>query len=230
MRLHHDHGWDVTPAEAEAIQRRLATMVRAEPLTRPIHTVGGIDVGFPTRDTARAAVVVVSYPDLTPVAQAVASRPLSFPYIPGLLSFREVPAVLDALQQLKMLPDVLICDAQGIAHPRRLGLASHLGVLLDLPTIGCAKSRLIGTHSEPGDRRGSYSLLYDGDEIIGAVLRTREGVKPVFISVGHRIDLDSAIALTLSCCTRYRLPEPTRLAHQAAGRRDIVRGEQPRLL
>ncbi|NOZ26495.1 MAG: deoxyribonuclease V [Chloroflexi bacterium] len=222
MELHIQHRWDVSPEEAQQIQRDLAARVHIEPLSTQPRTIGGIDVSFPQRDVARAAVVIVRFPELTPIAQATAERPVSFPYIPGLLSFRETPAVLDALDQLSTLPDLLICDAQGLAHPRRLGLAAHLGVLLDHPTIGCAKSRLIGRHEEPPPERGAYTWLYDGQEIIGAAVRTRDGVKPVYVSVGHRIDLPGAIQMTLACCTRYRLPEPTRLAHQVAAGRTVV--------
>ncbi len=222
MKLQVTHPWRVSPEEAQQIQRDLAARVQLTPLPRPPQTVGGIDVSFPQRDVARAAVVVLHFPDLTPIAEAVAERPVEFPYIPGLLSFRETPAVLEALEQLPALPDLLICDAQGRAHPRRLGLASHLGVLLDQPTIGCAKSRLIGHYEEPEGRRGAYTWLYDGEEVIGAVVRTRENVRPLFISVGHRIDLPGAIEFTLACCTRYRLPEPTRLAHQVAGGRSAL--------
>ncbi len=222
MELHIQHRWDVSPEEAQQIQRDLAARVHIEPLSTQPRTIGGIDVSFPQRDVARAAVVIVRFPELTPIAQATAERPVSFPYIPGLLSFRETPAVLDALDQLSTLPDLLMCDAQGLAHPRRLGLAAHLGVLLDHPTIGCAKSRLIGRHEEPPPERGAYTWLYDGQEIIGAAVRTRDGVKPVYVSVGHRIDLPGAIQMTLACCTRYRLPEPTRLAHQVAAGRSVV--------
>jgi len=222
MKLHVQHRWDVSPEEAEQIQRELAARVRVEPLSAQPETIGGIDVSFPREGLARAAVVVMRFPNLTPIAQALVERPVDFPYIPGLLSFRETPAVLDALEQLSSLPDLLMCDAQGIAHPRRLGLAAHLGVLLDHPTIGCAKSRLTGRHQEPGPQKGAYTWLYDDGEIIGAVVRTREGVRPLYVSVGHRIDLPGAIEITLACCTRYRLPEPTRLAHQLAGGRPIT--------
>lgn len=147
-----------------------------------------------------------------------ATQETKFPYIPGLLSFREAPACLEAVRKLTTEPDLFMIDGQGVAHPRRLGLASHLGLFLDKPTIGCAKSRLIGTFEEPGGDRGAYSLLRDGDEVIGAVVRTRSRVKPIFVSVGHRCTLEDAIRLTLACATRYRIPEPTRLAHQAVSR------------
>lgn len=227
LRLKHQHPWDVTREEAEAIQRRLAPLVVETPLAGPIHTVAGIDVSFPTPDIARAAVVVLSYPDLTPLEQATAELPVRFPYTPGLLSFRETPVVLEALKKLNTLPDVLICDAQGRAHFRRLGLASHVGLLLDHPTIGCAKSRLVGQHHMPGEEKGSSAWLYDGDEIIGAVVRTRTKMSPVYVSVGHKIDLETAIRVVLTCVQDHRLPEPTRLAHKVAGGGQVVsRGEQ----
>jgi len=227
LNLKYQHPWDVRREEAEAIQRRLAPLVAETPLPGPIHTVAGIDVSFPTPDIARAAVVVLSYPDQRPLEQVTAELPVRFPYIPGLLSFRETPVVLEALKRLDTMPDVLICDAQGRAHFRRLGLASHVGLLLDHPTIGCAKSRLVGKHHMPGEERGSSAWLYDGDEIIGAVVRTRTKVSPVYVSVGHKIDLETAIEVVLTCARDHRLPEPTRLAHQVAGGAQVVpRGEQ----
>lgn len=222
MKLSVSHPWDVSPEEAQRIQRELAARVRSIPLPHLPQTIGGVDVSFPRPNVARAAVVVVRFPDLVPVAQATVEHPADFPYIPGLLSFRETPAVLRALEQLSVWPDLLMCDAQGRAHPRRLGLASHLGVLLDHPTIGCAKSKLIGEYAEPENRRGAYTWLYDREEVIGAVLRSREHVQPLFISIGHRVDLKGAIELTLACCTRYRLPEPTRLAHQVAAGASVI--------
>ena len=227
LSLRHEHPWDVTGEEARAIQSRLAPLVAETPLPGPIRTIAGIDVSFPGDNVARAAVVVLSYPDQTPLEQVTAELPVRFPYIPGLLSFRETPVVLEALQKLSIFPDVLMCNAQGQAHFRRLGLASHVGLLLDHPTIGCAKSRLVGTFHMPGEEKGSHTWLYDGDEIIGAVVRTRTGVSPVYVSVGHRIDLQTAIEVVLTCALTYRLPEPTRLAHQVAGGAQVVpRGEQ----
>ena len=163
------------------------------------------------------AVVVLRYPGLEVVVVKVVTGRIAFPYVPGLLSFREAPLVLAACEQLTVTPDLVIVDGQGIAHPRRLGLASHLGLFLDTPTIGCAKSRLCGHHPAPGKEAGSYTELVDRGETVGAVLCTRAGVKPVYVSIGHRIDLTAAIGWVLSCCRGYRLPEPTRLAHQAAG-------------
>ncbi len=167
---------------------------------------------------AYATVAVLSFPELEVVEVEGEARPLEFPYIPGLLAFREIPSVAAALRKVETPLDVVIFDAQGIAHPRRLGLASNLGLYLDVPSVGCAKSRLVGTYEEPGPRRGESSPLVDRGEVVGKVVRTRDRVSPVFVSVGNKIDLESAVDLVLACCTRYRLPEPTRQAHNAANR------------
>jgi deoxyribonuclease V len=212
------HPWNVSPKEATAIQQRLRQLIRRKS-NRPaieVQRVAGIDVSI-KKGIARAAAVVLSYPSLEPLDAALAEAPVSFPYIPGLLTFREGPVVLAALARLRTEPDLLIFDGQGIAHPRRLGIATHIGVLLDWPSIGCAKSRLWGKHEEPGTEKGNFALLYDGERVIGAVVRTRTEVKPVYVSVGHRIDLTSAIEYVLGCCKRFRLPETTRLAHRLAG-------------
>ena len=217
MRIRHRHPWDVTAAEAIALQQRLRNEVIAEDRFTRIDTVAGVDVGFEERGTVtRAAVAVLCLPGLELQEYAIAHRPTAFPYIPGLLSFREVPAVLDALQRLRRLPDLLLCDGQGQAHPRRFGIACHLGVLTDLPAIGVAKSRLIGTHAPVAESKGSRQPLYDKGEVIGTVLRTRHGVRPLYISVGHRVALDTAVDYVLRCITRYRLPETTRAAHKLA--------------
>jgi deoxyribonuclease V len=212
------HPWNVSPKEAIAIQQRLRRLIRQESglAAVEVQRVAGIDVSI-KKDTARAAVAVLSYPSLEPLDVVLAKVPVSFPYVPGLLTFREGPVVLAALARLRVEPDVLIFDGQGTAHPRRLGIATHIGVLVDRPSIGCAKSRLWGKHQEPGPEKGDYALLYDGEEVIGAVVRTRTGVKPVYVSVGHRIDLTNAIVYVLGCCKRFRLPETTRLAHRLAG-------------
>lgn len=210
------HSWDLSPGEARDLQRQLQGRVKVAPSVGQLRWVAGVDVSV-KRDKARAAVVVLSFPGLELVEAAVHDQPVSFPYVPGLLAFREGPAVLAALTKLESVPDLLIFDAQGLAHPRRMGLATHLGVLLDLPSIGCAKSRLCGSHTEPGLQKGSWAPLVDGDETIGVVLRTRDHVKPVFVSVGHRVDLEGAVQTVLACCTKYRLPEPTRWAHRVAG-------------
>jgi deoxyribonuclease V len=223
MKIPQSLRWDVTPREAMEIQRELAARVREEKLIRPVHFVAGVDVGFEgaQNETARAAVVVLKFPELVPVDYAIARRPVTFPYIPGLLAFRECPVVLDACAQLKTTPDVLIVDGHGRAHPRRLGIASHLGVVLDRAAIGCAKSLLTGHAPMPRDELGAWEPLKDGDEIIGASVRTRAGTQPVYVSVGHQIDLESAIGLVVKCCAGYRLPETTRWAHRVAGGEEI---------
>ncbi len=214
------HRWDVSPAEARAIQQRLRQRLILEDDFGPVATVAGVDVGFEDDGTlARAAVVVLDHADLAVVEQAVGRCPTPMPYIPGLLSFREIPAVLAALEDLERLPDVLLCDGQGIAHPRRMGIASHLGLITGLPSIGVGKSRLIGTHGPVPAERGGWTPLVDGDEVIGAVLRSREGVKPIYVSPGHRVGLESAVRLVMDCVTRYKLPETTRAADRLASAR-----------
>ncbi len=208
--------WTLTPHEAIQAQSALAERLVREDTGEPVHTIAGIDVGIRNKETMHAAVVVFSYPELAQLQVATAERPLSYPYVPGLLTYREAPAVLAALGELDAAPDVLMFDGQGIAHPRRMGLAAHLGVLLDVRSIGCAKSRLTGTHEEPAESKGSYALLFDGEETIGAVLRTRTRVRPVYVSIGNKMSLPSSIELVLGCSTRYRLPEPTRWAHHFA--------------
>lgn len=205
------HRWRVTPRRAREIQLGLAARVRVEPLRSEPRLVAGVDSAFP----AGACVAgVVLWDALTGevVEQHVARRPLVFPYVPGLLSFREAPAILAALRKLRRRPDALLVDGHGLAHPRRFGIACHLGVLLDLPTAGCAKSRLVGAHGEPAAPRGSRAPLVDGNETLGSVLRTRDGSKPIFVSVGHRIDLEGAERTALACARGHRLPEPTHLA------------------
>lgn len=220
MRLRSLHPWEVTPKEAIEIQRGLARSVITEGrVAAPAH-VAGIDVGFEQGNTVtRAAVAVLGYADLQLETSAVARRPTTFPYVPGLLSFREIPAVLQALQALTVVPDVLLCDGQGIAHPRRFGIACHLGLLTDLPAIGVAKSRLIGEFDPPPETKGAWNPLTDKGECIGAVLRTRANTRPLFISVGHRLGLTEAIEIVMHCLTRYRLPETTRAAHRLASAR-----------
>ncbi len=217
ITLHHSHPWAVTPKEAIAIQQQLRGLVHIGDDFAPPQRIAGVDVGFESNNKiTRAAVAVLDASSLELLEYAIARLPTSFPYVPGLLSFREVPAVLAALEKLSVLPDMLLCDGQGVAHPRRLGIASHLGVLLDLPTIGVAKSRLIGSHEEPGEEKGSWQPLYDGAELLGCVLRSRNRVKPLYISPGHRVGFDTARQLVLACTTRYRLPETTRWAHRLA--------------
>jgi deoxyribonuclease V len=215
------HDWDISPAEAIAIQHKLRTHVRIQPPPGPLRTVGGLDV-----HGDRGAVAVLTWPDLEWLTGTTAERAASFPYLPGLLSFREIPALLAAIEQLDLLPDVLLCDGHGLAHPRRFGLACHLGVLLERSTIGCAKTRLCGRHADVGADRGSSVPLVDG-EMIGAVVRTQTAVKPVYVSVGHLVDLESAVEIVLHSASRYRLPEPLRFAHTMAktGRCPLPRGK-----
>jgi deoxyribonuclease V len=209
--------WPTTIDAAIAIQERLRGRVLVADDDFPLRTVAGVDAGFEEDGTiARAAVVVLSFPDLTPITHALARSPAPFPYVPGFLSFREAPAILAALTMLAAPPDLLICDGQGIAHPRRFGIASHLGVLTGIPSVGCAKSLLVGHHDPVPDERGGRAALIHRDEQIGYALRTRSGTKPVFVSPGHRVSLDRAVDLVLACVTRYRLPETTRYAHNLA--------------
>ena len=210
------HRWDVTTAEARAIQEQLRSRVFGRGKPQNVRYVAGVDISV-RGDRAIAAVPVLRLDHLEMVDLAIVEQRVPFPYVPGLLSFRECPSILAAIEKLRIEPDLLLIDGQGVAHPRRFGLASHLGVLLDKPTIGCAKSRYIGTHYEPAEEAGCYTDLFDGEELIGAVLRTRTNVKPLYISVGHKIELPAALDFVLDCCSGYRLPEPTRMAHQAAG-------------
>jgi len=217
------HRWNLDEAEARALQRQLAREVVQEDRFGEIRTVAGVDLGFPRtpdgNELGRAAVVVLRWPDLALVEERVVEQPVTFPYIPGLLSFREAPVGLAAIRSLETRPDLLLVDGQGLAHPRRCGIACHLGLLLDLPTIGCAKSILTGQAEEPGPNPGDWTPLVNRGEIIGAALRTRPKTKPIYVSIGHRISLASAIELVSQCGRGYRLPEPTRLADRIASRR-----------
>ncbi|MFB9867038.1 deoxyribonuclease V [Vreelandella sulfidaeris] len=220
------HEWDLAPKDARALQSQLAKKLESSDRMAPVSHIAGVDIGFEDRgNTTRAAVVVLKWdassaPDLSVVEQVVHREPTRMPYIPGLLSFREIPAALGAFEKLTVKPELVMVDGQGIAHPRRLGVAAHLGLWLDLPTIGVAKSRLYGRYSEVGEQRGDWTPLYAGKETIGAVLRSRAKVKPVFISPGHRITLETSLAWVMSCLGRTKLPEPTRLADRLASRRD----------
>lgn len=208
--------WVGTPRDAVALQRQLAPLIwHCDRLAQPVRLVCGVDVAYDgRRGTAHAAAAVFRLDDLTLIDQAVVSAAATFPYVPGLLSFREAPAAAAAIAALSVRPDLLLCDGQGIAHPRRFGFASHLGLALDRPAIGVAKSRLCGEHGEPGPEPGDWTPLTDGGEIIGAVLRTRRRCRPLYISIGHRVSLSTAIALVLRCGRGYRLPEPCRIADQ----------------
>jgi deoxyribonuclease V len=215
------HRWDVPVDEAIAIQNRLrAEIPLAESIALDqIHTVAGVDASYSEFDAiSRAAIAVFAFPDLTLIEQVTATREVTFPYIPGLLAFREGPVVLAAFERLRIQPDLLLFDAQGYAHPSRLGLARHRGAYLDRPSIGCAKSRLVGVYEEPGPESGMWSPLTDGGEEIGRVVRTRARTKPVFISVGYRITLPLAVEVVLRCTRGYRLPEPMRIADQLTRR------------
>ena len=219
MRIAKLHDWPHDPAAARRIQESLVSRVRAGRVPLAPRLVAGADVAF-SRRAARvfAAVLVFRFPEMELVEQAAAEGPADFPYVPGLLTFREGPVLLEAFARLERVPDAVIFDGQGIAHPRRLGLATHMGLWLALPTVGCAKSRLIGRHDEPGPERGDSAPLMDGGERIGVVLRTRTRVKPLFVSPGHLADVETAAQTVLACGGGYRLPEPTRLAHAAVTR------------
>ncbi len=225
-----EHRWDVTPSGAREIQDRLRAQIVLRPPSRKPHFVAGVDVSVtkgPWRDaTSQAAVVVFGYQTLEPLEVATAQLPAPFPYVPGLLSFREIPVLLAALHTLRQTPDLIMVDGQGYAHPRRLGLASHLGLVLGTPTIGCAKTRFIGEFDEPAEAAGSYTDLVDRTtkppETIGAVVRTRDAVKPLFISAGHLMDTPTAIDHVLWCSAGFRLPEPTRRAHQCAAGKKLA--------
>ena len=220
MKISPTNPWVKTVDEATAIQQKLRSQVITENKLETVKYVAGVDVGFEDNyRVTKAAVVVLSFPDLKLVEQATAKIPTTFPYIPGFLSFREIPALLQALEKITTKPDLILCDGQGFAHPRRFGLACHLGVLLNLPSIGVAKSLFIGEHEEVPLEKGNWQPLKHGEEIIGAVVRSRTNVKPLYVSIGHHISLPTAIDYVLKCTTKYRLPETTRLADKLASNR-----------
>ncbi|MCG6964403.1 MAG: deoxyribonuclease V [Acidobacteria bacterium] len=210
------HPWEVGPDEARAIQEELRPRVEAVDRLGAVGLVAGVDLAYPVPGLARAAVAVLDAETLELCASAAAEYGVAFPYVPGLLSFRELPPALAAFAMLERLPDLVLCDGHGLAHPRRFGLACHLGLALDLPTIGVAKTLLLGTHGHVPSKRGAWVPLVDHDEVIGAVVRTRAGVRPLYVSVGHRVSLPTAVAWTLRCAPRFRLPETTRAAHALA--------------
>ncbi|HKF24958.1 MAG TPA: endonuclease V [Candidatus Acidoferrum sp.] len=241
-----EHRWDVTTAEARAIQENLRKKWEGADRLGTVRTVAGLDAAFVLkgsqaisarsrwtrlRDANRAIGAVVSfrYPEMCELERASAEVPLGFPYVPGFLSFREIPALLEALGKLRRMPDLLFCDGQGYAHPRRMGLASHLGVILDLPSVGCAKSLLIGEHFPVGRRQGQWSAISDGAETIGAALRTRTDCAPMYISAGHRLSLATALRLTLTVTDGTRVPRPTREADRFVSRikRETAEGASP---
>ncbi len=210
--------WNVTPKEAVEIQKRLKDQVRLTPLEKAPSIIGGCDVSMNMfAKEGFAGFVTLSYPALEPLGESVVKGDIPFPYIPGLLSFREIPMLLRAWELLPQKPDVLVVDGVGIAHPRRLGIASHLGIVLNIPTIGCAKSVLVGMYDEPEQEPGSTTMLRDRltDEVMGVALRTKRNVKPVFVSPGHKITLEESLDIVRSCVRKHRIPEPTRLAHNA---------------
>ncbi len=210
------HSWSLSPHDAVALQRELAGMLVKENRVGKVRTVAGLDASY--KDGQAVAVAVLfSFPQLEQLEHVRLKRKIAFPYIPGLLSFREAPGVIEAVDRLNRKPDLLLIDAHGYSHPRRFGLASHVGVYLDVPSIGVAKTVLVGAFDEPAEEQGAVSWLRHKDEIVGAVVRTRAQVRPIFVSIGHRVNLDTAVKFTLACCRGYRLPEPTRWADRLAG-------------
>jgi len=218
MKIEKLHPWNVTPADAANIQKDLEKRVSLMDDFNKIELVGGLDVKYKKGSSkATAAAVVLSFPGLEVLETRAVEGEVSFPYVPGLFSFREIPLLIPALEKLKTTPHVMLVDGQGIAHPQRMGLAAHLGIFMNIPTIGCAKSRFIGTHEKPAKEKGSYTYLYDNGEVIGAVLRTRTNIAPVYVSVGHKISLPTAVEFVLKCTTKFRIPKPLRTAHIASG-------------
>jgi deoxyribonuclease V len=208
------HDWRLTPSQAREIQQKLACKVIRKTDSDNYHLIAAADISIKKGcDIARAAIVIVSYPHFAIKEVALTTDKIQFPYIPGLLSFREAPLLMATFNKLSIKPDLLLVDGQGIAHPRRFGLASHLGIMLDIPTIGCAKSCLCGSHDILDQQPGHYVRLLDNGETIGAAVRTKSNTKPIYVSIGHKIDLPSAVKWTINCCTKYRVPEPLRLAH-----------------
>jgi deoxyribonuclease V len=233
VKIQQLHSWQMSIAQAKQIQSELANQVLRKSEAIKPRLIAGVDISAPnSRGIARAAAVILNYPELEVIEVKTAEDKLNFPYIPGFLSFRETPLVLAACQKLSTDPDLILVDGQGIAHPRRFGIASHVGLLLNIPTIGCAKSRLCGTHAPITAEAGAYAELTDNGEIIGVALRTKDDVSPIYVSIGHKIDLPTAIHWVLQCCRGRRLPEPSRLAHLAAGSKQIAtpHSHQQRLL
>ena len=228
MQINQLHSWQLSIDQAKQLQTRLASLVsRENELTEP-HLIAGCDISAPdSNGIVHAAVIIVRYPSLEVVEEQVVEKKAIFPYVPGLLSFRESPLLLTAFENLSNEPDLILVDGQGIAHPRHFGIASHLGLILNIPTIGCAKSRLCGHHKPLATQKpGAYTNLIDNNEIIGAVVITKNKTNPIYVSIGHKIDLPAAIFWVLECCNGYRLPEPCRLAHLTAGGKHIA-SKQP---
>lgn len=226
MKIQHLHRWDVSYKEAVGIQRKLkeSLVLHDRDFPKQITIIAGADISYSRHsDLFFAAVILLEYPTMAVVEEACFTERVLFPYIPGLLSFREGPAVLKAFENLHNIPDVVIFDGQGIAHPRGIGLASHMGLFLDIPAVGCAKKRLVGEYGEVGHEVGDYADLILNDRVVGAAVRTKKKVKPVFVSPGHKISLRRAVDLVLSCCRGYRLSEPVRMAHLAVNRMRLSR-------
>jgi deoxyribonuclease V len=221
-----DHDWNLSVDEAVDLQARLAGLVIRRDVLGPIERIAGVDVAYSAaEDRMVGAVVVLDARTLQVVEEATAIEEISFPYVPGLFSFRELPVLVAALAKIQRAPDLIICDGQGVAHPRRCGLASHLGVLYDIPTIGCAKTLLVGEYREPPAERGAREFLVDRGEVVGAILRTQARVRPIFASTGHRVSLETACGQILRAAPRYRLPETTRAADSLV--RSLLAGELP---
>jgi deoxyribonuclease V len=215
------HDWNLSPREAIELQKQLAyEVIKKDKFEEPVKTVAGIDLGYDAKnDTSRAVVVVLSFPELELLETSEALLPIQFPYVPGLLSFRETPVAIKALEKLKIAPDLILCDGQGLAHPRRFGIACHIGLIADVPTVGVAKSILVGKYESLGLKRGSVAPLIHSNEQVGFALRTKDNVQPIYLSVGHRISLETAVPYVLECAPKYRLPETTRLADKMASYR-----------
>ena len=221
MKFQPLHKWNLPPSEAVELQKQLSyEVITTNDFETPIKTVAGIDLGYDLNtNTCRAAAVVLKFPELELIESSETFMPIQFPYVPGLLSFRETPAAIKVLEKLETLPDLILCDGQGLAHPRRFGIACHIGIITNLPTIGVAKSVLVGKFKTPGETRGSTAPLIHRGEEVGVALRTRTKVQPVYVSIGHRISLETATAYVLQCAPKYRLPETTRLADKLASYR-----------
>ncbi len=232
MKINYLHSWQVSPKQAEEIQRKLAVQLSFKNEVLNPRFIAGVDISRQnSKGMARSAIVILNFPELIVVEIQTAEGQMSFPYIPGLLSFRESPLILAACEKVSTIPDLILVDGQGIAHPRGFGIASHLGLLLDIPTIGCAKSLLWGKHEPVDAQVGSYKEIVDQDKIIGAALRTKEGMAPIYVSIGHKVDLPAALHWVMACCRGYRIPEPIRLAHLVAGGKVLSTppNKQPRL-
>lgn len=221
MQIKRLHDWNLSPQQAIELQKQLAyEVIREDNLAEPIKTIAGIDLGYDAKnDTSRAVVVVLKFPELELIETSEAILPIQFPYVPGLLSFRETPVAIKALEKLENAPDLILCDGQGLAHPRRFGIACHIGLLADVPTVGVAKSLLIGKFENLGEERGSTAPLIHKNEQVGVVLRSKDKVQPLYVSIGHRISLETAVRYVLQCTPKYRLPETTRLADKLASYR-----------